>query len=824
MPTTILIVDDSLVDRMIIENMLQDYRVLTGCDGLEAIELLNTHPEIELVILDINMPNMNGFEVLTILKDNPKYSHVRVIILTNFDEVDNEVKGLQLGAVDYIRKPINMESLKVRIVIHLNLLRMQKIVESMYDEKNQLYNAIFHQAPVGISVAYYEVASDDKEAILINPKYEEIVGRSKAELIETGWASFTHPDDLEMDLQLFHQVIREEINHYSLEKRMIQPDGSIVWVYMVVANFKIGQQKKNICIMQDITKRKELEIALKKSEKSKSILLSHLPGIVYRINFENNLKIEYLSENCFDLTGFTAKELMANPDIYFFHLIKENHRVLLDKKRESDLENKIPYEYEYEIITGTKESKWVLELGQGIYNEDGVLEAAEGMILDIHDRKIMENRLKFFNDHDEWTGLYNQKYLLKLLEKEQSKTVPYNRALIGINASMLHLLAITYGIQYSLELVKKIASQLLKLCGDTVKLFHTNEYRFAFFLNYHYTTQELNDFCTTVSQILDGILGVERITAQLGVLEIQPDQFLPPEQLLRMMLITSEIEQDSKTANPFVRYFDSKMQEQVYRKEKIESEMNEIINTFHDERLFLLFHPILDIKTNKIHGFEALARMQSPELGIVSPVEFIPIAEKTKLIIPIGERIIQKSFQFLKELHKKGHKEMDISINISAIQLLSEGFYDRLIQTLEKEKINKNNVILEITESIFAPDYEEINTVLNQFREYGLQIAIDDFGKDYSSLARERELQLDYLKIDKYFIDKLITADANKIITGDIIAIGHRLGHRVIAEGIESKIQLEYLIQNDCDMIQGYYVSLPLTKEEALLFIEKYKK
>lgn len=129
MSTKILIVDDSTTDRLIINSMLMDYDTLTACDGLEAMELIKKNLDIDLVILDLNMPNMNGFEVLEALAKNPEYHKIRTIILTNYDEIDNEVKGLELGAVDYIRKPLNLQSLLIRINIHIKLKSIQKMIE-----------------------------------------------------------------------------------------------------------------------------------------------------------------------------------------------------------------------------------------------------------------------------------------------------------------------------------------------------------------------------------------------------------------------------------------------------------------------------------------------------------------------------------------------------------------------------------------------------------------------------------------------------------------------------------------------------------------------
>jgi EAL domain-containing protein (putative c-di-GMP-specific phosphodiesterase class I) len=138
--------------------------------------------------------------------------------------------------------------------------------------------------------------------------------------------------------------------------------------------------------------------------------------------------------------------------------------------------------------------------------------------------------------------------------------------------------------------------------------------------------------------------------------------------------------------------------------------------------------------------------------------------------------------------------------------------------------INPKNVGIEITESVFTSDYDNINNVIEILRNAGLHIAIDDFGTGYSSLARENELKADYMKIDKYFVDKLLDTNLKKAITSDIISISHKLGHCTIAEGVEHDIQLQYLKEHDCDKIQGYLISKPLDEEKAIEFLRKQKK
>ena len=176
---------------------------------------------------------------------------------------------------------------------------------------------------------------------------------------------------------------------YSMEKRYIKPDGSIVWVDMIVAPLTLANdhQDKHICLVQDITERKAIENALQESERSKSVYLSHLPGLAYRCNKDRNWTMQYVSQGCFNLTGYPAESLLYNRELSYNDLISPEYREALWNEWERILAKREPFKYEYEIITATGERKWVLELGQGIYNGQGEVEALEGIILDISEKQ-----------------------------------------------------------------------------------------------------------------------------------------------------------------------------------------------------------------------------------------------------------------------------------------------------------------------------------------------------------------------------------------------------------------------------------------------------
>ena len=828
MSAKILVVDDSASDRFIIEKMLREYSVLTACDGVEAMRQINENDDIDLIILDLNMPGMDGFEVLNELKSDDRYKRLRAIILTNYDELDNEIKGLKLGAVDYIRKPINMHSLKARIEIHIELLRVQRLLEQKLNEQVITFDTVFQQAPIGIAISHSDQPLDSlsKAVTRFNPMFEQITGRTKEELIELGWGKITHSDDLEEDLKKYRKLKSGEVKSYSMEKRYIKPDGSVVWVYMTVAPLVLlnDDQYNHICLVQDITERKAIEADLLESERSKSVLLSHLPGMAYRCNYDREWTMQYVSDGCFELTGYRPENLVNNRDLAFKDLVAPEFRESLWEEWRRAVERRITLNYEYQIVTAKGERKWILEIGQGIYNELGGVEALEGIILDISDRKEIENNLRYSNEHDNLTGLYNRNYLESLLESDTKKPAAEKRALVSVNLSAVQSLTMTYGFHYTQELIKKVADTLNQYCTERRVLFSTHENRFTFYIRGYEDRNELVEFSETLSKALESLLAVERTGGGIGVIEIERDNECDVDLLMRRLLITSEKAIDTNNKDVGICFYDTEIEMQTAREEEVTRELTAIAADESNGGLFLQYQPILDLKSNRICCYEALARLNIEGLGPVPPLEFIPIAEKTKLIIPIGRKIMLQAFRFLDKLKKRGYETISVSINVSAIQLLRNDFASSLFEMIDEMQVNPESISLEITESVFTSNYEEVNRVLGELMKAGIHIAIDDFGTGYSSLSRERDLNVNCLKIDRSFISRLMYLKPEDAITGDIVSIAHKLGHLVVAEGVEHEKQREYLSEYGCDNIQGYLISRPLDEEAAIEFLKTYNR
>lgn len=690
-----------------------------------------------------------------------------------------------------------------------------------YDEA--LYHSIFTQAPIGIAIVNDKsfVRQSEFGHTNINTMFEKILGWTSQELERKKWTEITFPEDLQADLEKFEQFKNGEINGYSLEKRFIKPDGSVVWTDMEVSPLLGESGSVHLCLLEDISKRKETEKALIESERSKSVLLSNLPGLAYRCKYDSNWTMLFVSEGCLELTGYAPESLLYNRDISFNDIISPEYRALLDKEWKRILPQRLPFKFEYEITTAQGERKWVLEMGEGVYDEQGSVEALEGIVLDISDRKKFEDNLRYNNEHDAWTGLHNRRFLENLLKNDAAIPFSEKRALISINLNAMYLLNLRYGFHYSQALIQKIANELRVYCNENCMLFSSYEYRFVFYVTAYEDKEDLMCFCEKIENVLESLLSSESITAGLGIVEIDDENKQDIEMLLKNLLIASEKAIHAEDQTIRTCFFNEEMSSQIAREQVITYELSRIASGENIERLFLQYQPILDVPSNRICGFEALARLNCDDFGLVSPLEFIPIAEKSRLIVPLGEIIIRKALEFLKAIQNNGHYGISVSINISGIQLLQVDFVKNLLQQIEETNVNPSNIGLELTESIFTSNYEEINATLAKLKSCGMKIAIDDFGTGYSSLARERELNANCLKIDKFFIDKLLFLCDEEAITGDIISMAHKLGHCVIAEGVEDERQLNYLKHHGCDKIQGYLIGKPLSERDALEIIEK---
>ncbi|MFH5836253.1 EAL domain-containing protein [Proteiniclasticum sp. C24MP] len=420
---------------------------------------------------------------------------------------------------------------------------------------------------------------------------------------------------------------------------------------------------------------------------------------------------------------------------------------------------------------------------------------------------------------DPLTKLPNDAYMKEFLAGKISQKKISNKAIFLINMRNFRTINIALGFEVGDLIIKEISQRLEKALEKKGILFRFSGDRFLFYVEGYRDAQDLEKISRIIAQVFDKpfeyLRKNKQIRPEIGIVEIS-DRYRNVDDLMKDASITITYLADGVSDHMI---FNAEMRNKVDREEVIELELVRSYKNINDDIIHLEYQPKINAKTNQIVGFEALARMNSKKLGFVSPVEFIDIAEKKQLILPLGTMILEKACIFTRKLVSMGHRDIRMAVNVSGIQLLMDDFVDTVSDIVSRTGIETKNLELEITESIMLENYAMINDVLQKLRNMGIEVSMDDFGTGFSSLASIGELNIDIVKIDRHFITKIIKGTEKNLITNDIISMAHKLGLQVIAEGVESGIQREYLMRNGCEIMQGYYFSRPLNEEKAIAML-----
>lgn len=426
--------------------------------------------------------------------------------------------------------------------------------------------------------------------------------------------------------------------------------------------------------------------------------------------------------------------------------------------------------------------------------------------------------------YDELTGLRNSKYLTDYLYQLLRNPYRKNKAVLLLNFVNFKTLNITYGFLYGDEILKQIAFKIRTLLDSEDLLFRFEGDRFVVVLDDYADQQELRAFADKLMQIFENPImeGTEHqyVNVQIAIVEIK-DRHTSTDKILQDATLTLSHIKDSSADQ--VAFFNEDMEKRLLRQDKIIKVLWEVIEGKDTESFYLEFQPKLDLMKDKVIGFEALARLRIENLGQIAPDEFIALAEEKLVIYDLGNHILLLACDFLRRLQDEGFHETSVAVNISGIQLLREDFVENLQQKLFLSEKNRKSLEFEVTETVLLDHFSQINETLEAIKKMGIAISLDDFGTGYSSFSRLAELNIDTIKIDRFFIGKISHTSEKDLIISDIISMAHKIGLNVVAEGVEDERQKAYLQKYRCDIIQGNLLSKPLPEEGAINFLRRYE-
>lgn len=342
-------------------------------------------------------------------------------------------------------------------------------LSSQLKESEGLFKAIFEQSPIGIATI-----STNSQTTKVNPAYIDIISRTNQDIVGNDWKAMTHPQDLKKEEILFSAFLKGEISEYEIEKRLINKMGETFWVKLGISSLNLNDSDdfNYLCMVEDISERKKITEALQESERSKSVLLSHIPGLAYRCLNDEYWTMEFVSDGCLDLTGYRPSDLIGNKTISYNDLIDSQYRDILRRQWDQVLLKHDNFRAEYQIITQDNQVKWVLELAQGIYDNKGNVIALEGIVIDITQTKLRDAQIRYMDDHDILTGLFNRKYFeIEKVRFNQQSYLPLSILIGDING--VRLINDAYGYSEGDRLIVDTAQLLKSSCDTTSILFRT---------------------------------------------------------------------------------------------------------------------------------------------------------------------------------------------------------------------------------------------------------------------------------------------------------------------------------------------------------------
>lgn len=460
-----------------------------------------------------------------------------------------------------------------------------------------------------------------------------------------------------------------------------------------------------------------------------------------------------------------------------------------------------------------------------ILDEEGNIRHFLSNSEDITLKKEYEKRIHHLAHHDTLTGLLNRFSLVDFLENTLHNLTHQKATLAVLSVDLDHFKTVNDSHNHKTgdELLIQVAQRIRTTCEIGANLLaRIGGDEFAIVLtNLHDTNAvavRAKELLKTLNApyVLNNHVQVS-LSASIGI-AVYPIDSTSSERLLKQA--NTAMYHVKTHGRSHLEFFSPKMDADVEESIRLTKDLRQALV---EDSLELYYQPKICVKTQTICGLEALLRWNHPQLGFISPEKFIPIAEQNDLILEIGIWVIQTAFKEITRLYAQGFSQLKMAINLSAKQLEPEDLIQKISNALSQYNVNPKMVEFEITESAAMTDPTKSIEQLNKLRKLGFELTIDDFGTGYSSLAYLKTLPIQILKIDKSFVMNLETDENNAAICKATISLSHNLGYRVVAEGVETSLQEQFLITNGCDILQGYRYSKPIPSNELQSFITSFK-
>ncbi|MBW8369451.1 MAG: EAL domain-containing protein [Thiobacillus sp.] len=639
----------------------------------------------------------------------------------------------------------------------------------------------------------------------------KLTGYRPDELIFNNRVSYdqmTLPEDRARVGRAIHAAL-EANEAFDVEYRIRRADGCIRWVLERGVGLRNahGQLAWIEGFIQDISERMAANEALHEAVRRYRSLFEHATEGIFQTTPEGR----YLNAN----PALARIYGHDSPDTLIEHLHDIPRQLYVSPERRAEFvrlmqEHGVVRNFESQVYQLDGSVIWISENARAVKNTDGSVQFFEGTVVDITERKQHEAELEHQASHDSLTGLPNRSLLRDRIDQAIVKARRHDRrvAVVFVDLDHFKLINDSLGHHVGDRLLLEVAARLTSCIRSHDSVARQGGDEFVLVLTEQH---DENEILAVIRRLLETISqpwvndGQEYgLSCSIGI-SCYPQDGDDPDALLRSA--DAAMYKAKESGRSTYHFYTPELNQAI--SERLELE-NSLRHALERDEFRVYYQPRVEVASGRIVGAEALIRWECPGKGLILPDSFISIAEETGLIIPIGQWILQEACRQNSAWLRAGLPPISVSVNLSPIQFRHAGLVQSVADALQQANLDPACLELELTESFVMHDAERINVAMQSLKALGVDIAVDDFGTGYSSLSYLKRFPVDRLKVDKHFVRDIDSDPDDAAIVRAVISLGHALGLKVVAEGVETRAHLDFLHQHGCDELQGYYFSRPV--------------
>jgi diguanylate cyclase (GGDEF)-like protein/PAS domain S-box-containing protein len=658
--------------------------------------------------------------------------------------------------------------------------------------------------------------------VYYSQEWKNQLGYAEDEIGDTidEWKRLVHPEDEQPTLAKVEAYLAAPHPNFEVEFRMRHKNGSWRWM-LSKATLQAGEDGKGRRLSGghiDITERKRIEQALRESEDTFRQLVDHIPQVFWMTDAEQQTLV-YISPAYERITGRPTAELTSDPRAWLAAVhILDRDSVRRARKSQAPAGN---YDIEYRIVRPDRTVRWIHDRAFPITDQTGKVCRVAGISEDVTEQKEAQQKLLHMAHYDSLTGLPNRALFHDRLRHALTQALRHNAitGILFIDLDRFKAVNDTLGHSAGDQLLQQVADRL-KQClrsGDTVSRLGGDE--FAVILPELTVAKDTAVVAQKIITALAAPFMLEKnevfVTASIGI-TVSPQDGTDTEVLLRNA-DSAMYDAKAQGRNNF-KFYTPEMN--VRAQERLQLEM-QLRRALERQEFRVHYQPKFSLRECRLSGFEALLRWQHADNGLVAPDRFIPLLEETGLIVPVGQWLMRTVCRQIRQWNHAGLKPVPVAINFSPRQFLQEDVAAMISATLNEFIVSPRHIDVEITESSLMQNPEQAIDALQRVKALGIRIAVDDFGTGYSSLNYLKRFPIDTLKIDRSFVRDIVTDSDDAAIVNAVITLAHSLDLGVVAEGVETREQLDFLQSNGCDEGQGYFFAKPMPPEQCAEFMQR---